>query len=74
MASITIQVDEEIKTAFEQANPEIQKQLSYIVQLFLRENLQNKSLTEVMAEISDKAQARGLTPEILQDILAENDE
>jgi len=50
-------------------NPEIQKQLSYIVQLFLRGNLQNKSLTEVMAKISDKAQQRGLTPEILQGIL-----
>lgn len=49
MASITIQVDEEIKTAFEQANPETQKQLSYIVQLLLRGNLHNKSLTEVMA-------------------------
>lgn len=75
MASITIQVDEEIKTAFEQANPEIQQKLSYIVQLFLRGNLQNKSLTEVMAEISEKAQQRGLTPEILQEILADdNDE
>lgn len=75
MASITIQVDEDIKTAFEEANPEIQKQLSYIVQLFFRENLHNKSLTEVMAKISDKAQQRGLTPEILQEILSDdNDE
>lgn len=75
MASITIQVDEDIKMAFEGANSETQKKLSYIVQLFLRGNLQNKSLTEVMAEISDKAQQRGLTPEILQEILADdNDE
>jgi hypothetical protein len=28
----------------------------------------------VMAEISDKAQQRGLTPEILQDILADDNE
>ena len=56
MASIILQVDEEIKTAFERANPEIQK-----------------SLTEVMAEISDKAQQRGLTPEILKEILADDD-
>jgi antitoxin component of RelBE/YafQ-DinJ toxin-antitoxin module len=73
MASITIQVDEDIKAAFEEANPEIQKQLSSVVKLFFRENLHNKRLTEVMAEISDKAQERGLTPEILRDILAEND-
>ncbi len=74
MASIILQVDEDIKSAFEQANPEIQKQLSDIVQLFLRERLYSKSLTELMAEISDKAQQRGLTPEILQDILADDNE
>ncbi|HBW57173.1 MAG TPA: hypothetical protein DEF27_04965 [Oscillatoriales bacterium UBA8482] len=75
MASIILQVDEEIKAVFEQANPEIQKQLSDIIQLFLREKLYSKTLTEVMAKISDKAQQRGLTPEILQDILADdNDE
>lgn len=75
MASIILQVDEEIKAVFEQANPEIQKQLSDIIQLFLREKLYSKTLTEVMAEISDKAEQRGLTPEILQDILADdNDE
>ena len=74
MASIILQVDQDIKTAFEQADPEIQKQLSNIIQLFLKDNLHNKSLTEVMAEISEKAQQRGLTPEILQEILADNDE
>ncbi|MBS0017466.1 MAG: hypothetical protein KFF72_14140 [Arthrospira sp. SH-MAG29] len=74
MASIILQVDEDIKSAFEQANPEIQKQLSDIVQLFLREKLYSKSLTEVMAKISDKAQQRGLTPEILQEILADDNE
>lgn len=73
MANITIQVDEDIKTAFEEANPEIQKQLSSIIQLFFRENLHNQSLTEVMAKISDKAQKLGLTPEILQDILADDE-
>ncbi|MGL5508449.1 MAG: hypothetical protein ACRDB1_02445 [Microcoleaceae cyanobacterium] len=72
MANIILQVDEEIKVAFEQANPEIQKQLSDIIQLFLRGNLYSKTLTEVMAEISDKAQQRGLTPEILQEILADD--
>jgi hypothetical protein len=73
MANIILQVDEEIKIAFEQANPEIQKQLSDIIQLFLREKLYRKTLTEVMAEISDKAEQRGLTPEILQEILANDD-
>lgn len=75
MASIILEVDAEIKAAFERANPDIQKQLSDLVQLFLREQLYSKSLTEVMAEISERAKQRGLTPEILQDILAnDNDE
>lgn len=74
MASITIQVDEDIKTAFEEASPKTQKQLISIVQLFFRENLHNKTLTEVMAVISDRAQERGLTPEILQEILADNND
>ncbi len=73
MTTITIQVDEDIKKAFEGASPETKKQLSSIIQLFLRKNLHNKTLTQVMAEISDKAQQRGLTPEILEEILADNE-
>ncbi len=75
MANIIIPVDEEIKVAFEQANPEIKRQLSDMIQLFLRDKLSGQTLTEVMAEISDRAQQRGLTPEILREILADdNDE
>lgn len=72
MAIITIEVDEEIKTAFESATLETQKHLSSIIQLFFHKNLQTKTLTEVMAEISDRGQKRGLTPEILQNILDSN--
>ena len=73
MATITIKVDEDLKNAFEGATPESQQQLISIMRLFLRHNLHNKTLTEVMAEISNKAQQRGLTTEILQDILADNE-
>jgi hypothetical protein len=34
--------------------------------------LHEKTLAEVMAEIGDRAQQRGLTPEILPEILAED--
>ena len=75
MAIITIQVDENIKTAFEEASLKTQQELSSIIQLFFRQNLHNKTLTQVMAEISDRATHRGLTPEILQELLADkNDE
>lgn len=59
MATITIEVDHNIKTAFETANPETRQQLSSIIELFFRSNLQEKTLTEVMAEIGDRAQKRG---------------
>ncbi|NEP44460.1 MAG: hypothetical protein F6K35_36690 [Okeania sp. SIO2H7] len=74
MANITIEVDENIKTAFEAATAETRQQLNAIIQLFFRENLHEKTLTEVLAEIGDRAQQRGLTPEILQEILAENND
>jgi len=45
-----------------------------IIQLFFRQNLHNKTLTQVMAEISDRATQRGLTPEILQELLADNND
>jgi len=70
MATIKIEVDDNIKTAFETANPETRQQLNAIIQLFLWQNLHEKTLTEVMAEIGDRAQQRGLTPEILPEILA----
>ncbi len=74
MAIITIQVDDNIKRAFEAASLKTQQELSSIIQLFFRQNLHNKTLTQVMAEISDLATQRGLTPEILQDILADNND
>ncbi|MEG4090374.1 hypothetical protein, partial [Microcoleus sp. Pol12B4] len=56
-----------------EASPKTQQELSSIIQLFFRQNLHNKKLTHVMAEISDRAMQRGLTPEILQDILADHE-
>jgi len=74
MPIITIQVDDNIKTAFEEASLKTQQELSSIIQLFFRQNLHNKTLTQVMAEISDRATQRGLTPEILQELLADNND
>lgn len=71
METITIPVDPAIKTAFNQASLETQRQLTLVLNLFFEEKLQGKTLSEVMAEISDQAQKRGLTPEILDDILAD---
>ena len=71
METITIPVDPEIKIAFEQATPETLQTLTTILNLLFKEKQHKQTLTEVMAEISDKAQARGLTPEILELILTD---
>ena len=73
METITIPVDSEIKTAFEQATPETLQKLTTLLNLLFKDQQKEQTLTEVMAEISDKAQARGLTPEILESILADED-
>jgi hypothetical protein len=71
METITISVDPEIKTAFEQTSPETLQKLTTILNLLFKDKQKEQTLTEVMAEISDKAQARGLTPEILELILTD---
>lgn len=71
METITISVDSEIKTAFEQASPETLQKLTTILNLLFKDKQKEQILTEIMAEISDKAQARGLTPEILELILTD---
>lgn len=73
METITILVGPAVKTAFNQASSETQGQLTLVLNLFFQEKLQGQTLSEVMAEISDQAQKRGLTPEILVDILADKE-
>lgn len=71
METITIPVELEIKTAFEQATPETLQKLTTLLNLLFKDQQKEQTLTEVMAEISDKAQARGLTTEILELILTD---
>jgi len=69
--AITIQVDTEAAKAFATASPEEQRKMQLLLSLRLQEltTLQGKSLQTVMDEIGTRAEARGLTPEILQALL-----
>ncbi len=70
--TITISVDAEVAQAYESASIDRQRKLDAILNLKLREvTRKGRPLEEVMDDISDKAQARGLTPEILESILNE---
>ena len=69
----SIQVEPDIANAYNSASQEDQKKIQLLMGLWLQElsTQPEMSLTEVMDMISDRAQSRGLTPEILESILNE---
>jgi hypothetical protein len=69
----SILVEPDIANAYNSASQEDQKKIQLLMGLWLRElsTQPEMSLTEVMDLISDRAQSRGLTPEILESILNE---
>lgn len=73
--TITIRVNAEVARIFEAASEEQRRKLEALLSLKLSDATRSKkSLEEVMREISRNAQTRGLTPEILDSILNEEEE
>jgi hypothetical protein len=67
---ITIQVDPQAARAFASVTPEMRRKLETLLSLRLLEATRNpESLAQVMSEISRNAQAHGLVPDMLQDLL-----
>ncbi len=70
---ITVSVDSDVATAYRAATQSERQKLDLLVNLHLREVTRSRqSIKEIAAEISQKAQQRGLTPEILKNILDES--
>ncbi len=70
--AITIRVNAEAAHVYENAGAEDRRKLDALLSLKLTEATRaTRSLEEVMDEISRNAQQRGLTPEILDQILHE---
>ena len=70
--TISIRVSPEAARAYEAAPDEQKRKLDALLSLKLSEAVQaRRPLEEIMSEISRQAQARGLTPEMLQAILDE---
>jgi len=70
MQTINIQVTPEAAKAFRNASPSERKKLELLLSLRLLEVTRTrKPLEEVMREISRSAQAQGLTPETLDNLL-----
>jgi hypothetical protein len=70
-ATISIQVDEEAAKAFATASTEEQRKIELLLRLRLQDLTlgPHKPLKVVMDEIGEQAEARGLTPEILESLL-----
>ncbi|MCG8352656.1 MAG: hypothetical protein MI924_33235 [Chloroflexales bacterium] len=67
---ITIRVDARAAQVFKTASDDERRKLEALLSLRLLEATQTtESLEHLMRRISENAQRRGLTPEILQDIL-----
>lgn len=73
MPTITIPIDAEIAKLYAEAPEDIRRKLQLLLGLWLREFIVSpRSLQTIMDEISQKAQERGLTPEILESLLDAN--
>jgi hypothetical protein len=70
MVIVNIPLDNETAKIYEKAPLADKKKMQVLMSLWLRE-FENPSISldELMDDISRKAQARGLTPEILESIL-----
>ncbi|HKV85616.1 MAG TPA: hypothetical protein VJN88_13755 [Ktedonobacterales bacterium] len=72
---ITVEVDEAAARVFKNASPEERRTLEALVSLQLLEaSTPRQSLRELMDTISQHAQERGLTEEILRAILVDAEE
>ena len=70
IATVSIQLDDEAAQIYTTASAENKKKLQLLLSFWLREfDLPSISLTELMDNISDKAQARGLTADVLESLL-----
>ena len=73
IANITIPLDQQTARIYTGPSAENKKKLWLLLGLWLREfAVAPRSLDVIMDQISDRAQARGLTPEILESLLNEN--
>ena len=72
MENITIQVDPEIAKAYREAEPQKQQKIQMFLKIMLEKAVSQKSLLDIMEAASEQAIANGITSEILESIL--NDE
>ncbi|MFN5611121.1 MAG: hypothetical protein ACK491_06655, partial [Pseudanabaena sp.] len=73
MGTITIQVDAEVAKAYQGINSTNRKKIEMLFNILLQQELKEISLMQIMDDIGYQAEKNGLTPEILESILADED-
>ena len=68
--TISIKVDSEVARVYQKASGDQKKKMEILVNLWLKEFASDKkTLKQVMDEVSDKAKAKGATPQKLSSAL-----
>jgi predicted transcriptional regulator len=73
MGSFTIQVDAEVAKAYQEINSTNRKRIEMLFNILVQKELKEISLMQIMDNIGYQAEKNGLTPEILESILADED-
>lgn len=75
LASINIQLDRELAQRYDTSSPEDRRKIQVLLSLLLQEVTapDSASLGDMMDSISENAQARGLTPELLETLLDDDE-
>ncbi|MEB3119845.1 MAG: hypothetical protein VKL41_01305 [Snowella sp.] len=71
MDTITIPVENELAEAYRQADQQQRQKIETLLNIALKKAVNPKPLLTIMQEASQQAIANGMTPEILESILAD---
>ncbi len=69
MEPITIQVDADVAKAYREADPTERQKIQTLVNNWLKQTMKRRSLDDIISEIQNQAAAKGLTQDILDEIL-----
>jgi hypothetical protein len=69
METISINVEPEIAEAYRSFKPQRQHQFEVLMSLILKRSLEEESLEDIVNNLRNEAEANGLTPEILEQLL-----
>ena len=69
MEPITIQVDADVAKAYRDADPTERQKIQTLVNDLLKQTMKKRSLDDIISEMQNQAAAKGLTQDILDEIL-----